>query len=90
MLREFHRKQFIRSWRDKFGRNLILPFEKGKGAEHYITKYTTKELAEWDLRIPSWQFSGPTSLSPLEDGSCDASKVQRPPMLSVRSWNTGV
>lgn len=34
-------------WRAGFSR--ILDYDAGRGASHYVAKYVTKELAEWDL-----------------------------------------
>lgn len=34
-------------WRSGFSR--ILDYEPNKGASHYVAKYVTKELAEWDI-----------------------------------------
>jgi len=36
-------------WFNAYGRALILPFERDKGATHYVTKYVTKTLADWDI-----------------------------------------
>lgn len=34
-------------WRAGFSR--ILDYERGKGASHYLAKYVTKEMSEWDI-----------------------------------------
>lgn len=34
-------------WRAGFSR--ILDYEPGKGASHYLAKYVTKEMSEWDI-----------------------------------------
>lgn len=31
------------------GHSRIVPYEPGRGASHYIAKYVTKEMAEWDI-----------------------------------------
>jgi hypothetical protein len=36
-------------WFDRYGRALILDYDPGKGASHYVTKYCTKTLADWDI-----------------------------------------
>lgn len=39
------------TWRAGFSR--ILDYQPGKGASHYVAKYVTKELAEWDISDPA-------------------------------------
>jgi hypothetical protein len=42
--------QEIYSWTNKrFGRSLILPYEKEKGAHSYCSKYILKNLSDYDL-----------------------------------------
>ena len=53
------------SWRKRYGGiNQIEKYEQDKGANFYITKYTTKEMMDWNIQIhkkhrnqelePSW------------------------------------
>lgn len=37
-------------WRAGFSR--ILDYEPGRGASHYLAKYVTKEMSEWDISDP--------------------------------------
>lgn len=39
------------TWRERFGREKVEGYQKEKGAHFYLTKYITKELCDWDLRI---------------------------------------
>lgn len=41
-------------WFDLYGRNTVVAYEKEKGAEYYMTKYTTKGIGDrgdWDIEI---------------------------------------
>jgi hypothetical protein len=38
-------------WFKKYGRAKVVTYEPGKGATHYLTKYVTKELCGWDIKI---------------------------------------
>lgn len=44
-------KQIGESWRSLFGREKIETYQKDKGANFYLTKYVTKDLCDWDLKI---------------------------------------
>lgn len=44
-------RQIGETWRDRFGREQVERFEKGKGADFYLTKYLLKEVCDWDLHI---------------------------------------
>lgn len=44
-------KQIGESWRNLFGREKIETYQKDKGANFYLTKYITKDLCDWDLKI---------------------------------------
>lgn len=37
-----------KDWFDRFGRNTISVYQKDKGAEHYLTKYITKDIKKND------------------------------------------
>jgi len=39
------------TWTKRFGINQVEAFEKGKGADFYLTKYLLKEVCDWDLHI---------------------------------------
>ena len=38
-------------WSVKYGRARVQTYDVGKGATHYLTKYVTKELCWWDIKI---------------------------------------
>jgi hypothetical protein len=44
-------RQIGESWRGLFGREKVETYEKDKGANFYLTKYVTKDLCDWDLKI---------------------------------------
>lgn len=44
-------KQIGESWRNLYGREKIEAYQKDKGANFYLTKYVTKDLCDWDLKI---------------------------------------
>ena len=44
-------KQIGESWRALYGREKVEGYEKDKGANFYLTKYVTKDLCDWDLKI---------------------------------------
>ena len=44
-------RQIGETWRDRFGREKVERYQKDLGANYYLTKYVTKELCDWDLRI---------------------------------------
>lgn len=44
-------RQVGETWFDRFGRVKIEGYQKDKGANFYLTKYVTKSLCDWDLRI---------------------------------------
>ena len=44
-------RQIGETWRDRFGREQVERFEKGKGADFYLTKYLLKDVCDWDLHI---------------------------------------
>lgn len=44
-------RQIGETWRDRFGREKVEGYQKDKGANYYLTKYVTKDLCDWDLRI---------------------------------------
>ena len=44
-------KQIGETWRGLFGREKVEGYQKDKGANFYLTKYVTKELCDWDLKI---------------------------------------
>ena len=46
---KYLRKRAWEWWFKHYGRALILPFDPGKGATHYVTKYVTKALSDWDI-----------------------------------------
>lgn len=39
------------TWRSLYGREKVEGYQKDKGANYYLTKYVTKELCDWDLKI---------------------------------------
>jgi len=43
------RKSLFGSWKARFGRNRVLPYNREKGATYYVAKYITKEPLHWDL-----------------------------------------
>lgn len=43
------RKALFSSWRKRYGRNRILPYDRDLGAAFYVAKYITKEPLHWDL-----------------------------------------
>ena len=47
------RKIIWKAWFKRYGRNQILPVDRsrGFGVEFYLSKYLTKELADWDIHI---------------------------------------
>ena len=44
-------RQIGESWRALYGREKVETYDEGKGANFYLTKYVTKELCDWDLKI---------------------------------------
>jgi len=44
-------RQVGETWFDRYGRVKIEGYQKDKGANYYLTKYITKDLCDWDLRI---------------------------------------
>lgn len=44
-------KDLWEKWFYPYGRAVVERYEKGLGANHYLTKYCLKELCDWDLRI---------------------------------------
>lgn len=44
-------RQIGETWRDRYGREQVEGYQKGKGAEFYLTKYLLKDLCDWDLHI---------------------------------------
>jgi len=44
-------RQLWEKWFNPYGRATVERYEKGKGANHYLTKYCLKELCDWDIRI---------------------------------------
>jgi hypothetical protein len=40
------------SWKDKFGGGMerVVGYERDKGANYYITKYTTKDMMDWNIQ----------------------------------------
>ena len=45
-------KQIGETWHNRhLGREQVKIYEKGKGANFYLTKYVTKDLCDWDLHI---------------------------------------
>jgi hypothetical protein len=44
-------RQIGESWRTLYGREKIEGYQKDKGANFYLTKYVTKDLCDWDLKI---------------------------------------
>jgi hypothetical protein len=44
-------RQIGETWRSLYGREQVESYIKDKGANFYLTKYVTKELCDWDLRI---------------------------------------
>lgn len=57
-------------WRAGFSR--ILDYQPGRGASHYLAKYVTKEMSEWDI---SGTLRGAPLPLPLEDSSSPAATV---------------
>lgn len=47
--RDLHRTKAWRWWKDHYGRATISPVKDHEKASHYVTKYCTKSLAEWDI-----------------------------------------
>ena len=41
------------TWYQSYGRALILPYDRSKGASFYISKYITKELGDYEV-LGSW------------------------------------
>lgn len=44
-------RQIGESWRALYGREKVERYEVDKGANFYLTKYVTKDLCDWDLKI---------------------------------------
>jgi hypothetical protein len=44
-------RQIGETWRNRFGREKVEGYQKDLGANYYLTKYVTKDLCDWDLRI---------------------------------------
>lgn len=44
-------KTIGQTWRSLYGRETVEGYERDKGANYYLTKYVTKELCDWDLKI---------------------------------------
>lgn len=43
--------QIGESWRILYGREKVEEYDQERGANFYLTKYVTKELCDWDLKI---------------------------------------
>ena len=43
------RKSLWGSWRDRYGRSRVLPYDRERGAAYYVAKYITKEPLGWDV-----------------------------------------
>ena len=44
-------RQIGETWRDLYGREKVEGYDPTRGANYYLTKYITKELCDWDLKI---------------------------------------
>lgn len=44
-------KQIGETWRERYGRESVERYEKGRGANYYVTKYISKELCDWDFKF---------------------------------------
>jgi hypothetical protein len=44
-------RQIGEAWRSLYGREKVEGYVKDKGANFYLTKYVTKELCDWDLKV---------------------------------------
>ncbi|MCX6159732.1 MAG: hypothetical protein NTV87_00140 [Ignavibacteriae bacterium] len=38
-------------WFEKYGRNVVQEYDPALGANHYVTKYVSKSLCDWDICI---------------------------------------
>lgn len=58
------RRALWRWWFDHYGRAQILPFDPGRGAAYYVSKYVTKgELSHYDIEPPSTSDPGLLTLT---------------------------
>jgi len=44
-------RQIGESWRTLYGMEKVVAYDKRRGAGFYLTKYVTKDLCDWDLRL---------------------------------------
>lgn len=44
-------RQIGETWRHRYGREQVEKYDQGKGANYYLTKYVTKELCDWGIKI---------------------------------------
>ncbi len=52
LIRTGAEKEDIYQWTNKrYGRSLVLNYEKGKGASGYCAKYITKKLSDYDIKF---------------------------------------
>jgi len=68
-----------RRWERRHGHARIFPYDRDRGAAHYIAKYVSKELAEWDIHAVG------TPRPSLFDGRHPTLSQQHPGCLSTAS-----
>ena len=47
-------KDIWQTWFKRYGRAVVEDYNRKEGAAHYVTKYVTKSICDWDLSIRPW------------------------------------